>query len=340
MSMTNYRERLLRQQDTGGAGAPPATVPPAGTPFAQPPVAAPEPIPAPGTLPQLPVGVEPEDWQTQSRKLLEQQQEILKSAAEDRSRRQGVDKVLGQRVPALEKQIADLSAQVSTLLQQEPGSPPPQTTPPPSKPQPKSPEKDEQGDEMHSMFLEVKDENQELRAIMGRDRIIREMSQPGQPGEGLNLWAAADNIPLAPPTVTDGKVNDEAQRAEVKKFIDYVAQQRQETAQVAQQAIMQGATPGSQAPVSAPGQPGSEVDELQELWTRINDPAALDKMDQAEFDSLVSRQDELTAHMGQVTAGFRQPFPDLQRVIQQLQTQMAGVMAQSGYEGPPLPPPG
>ena len=348
MSMKNYRERMLRRSaDTGGAGAPPASVPPAGTPIAQPPAGTPEPIPDISQLPPLPVAAgHQEDWQTSMQQLLDRQGQILASAEEDQKRRQGADKALGKRIPALETKYDDLSAKLDKLLTLSTGdSETPPATPPPSKPKPESPtgttEDNAVDDELYNTVLEVKDENQELRAIINRDRIIREVSQPGQPGAGMNLWAAADNIPLRPPVMKDGQLDDSAQRVEIDRLIKYVAQQTQATAKGAQQAIMQGATPGSQAPQGAPGDAVGETAELSEIWTRLNDPNELAKMDQSEFDRLVSRQDELGSHMGEVTTGYRQPFPNLEAVLGTLQSQMAGVMAQIDYSGPPgLPPPG
>jgi hypothetical protein len=265
--------------------------------------------------------------------LTEASQALVDEGKREKARRQGLDKLVGERIPALEQRMDGTDAKLDAILKQlktnagaddksTPASTPASST--------TSGDATPQGnEEMMTMILETRDENRDLRA------------RPGEPGEGLRLDDWVDLIPLVPPVAQDdGSIDNSGQRDAIVGVIDRIKGERESASQNTQSFMTQGATPGSTPPPGQTG-PADDLEELTALWAKTNDPSQLEMMDEGQFREAQNRIDELQQLMPQVTSGYRPGWIDLQGSISALQQQYAGLARHSGYqhEGPPAMPP-
>lgn len=343
--MTSYKRGLLRQS-INDAGAPPPVAPTPGQVAATPTAPPAEAIPAPGQPIPPPVARRPQT-DAQIRALTEASQALVDEGKREKARRQGLDKLVGERIPALETRMDGTDAKLDAILKQlkanagtddksAPASPPASSTT-------SGDAVPEGNEEMMTMILETRDENRDLRATINRENMVRQMTRPGEPGEGIRLDDWVDLIPLVPPVAQDdGSIDNSGQRDAIQNVIDRIKGERESASKNTQSFMTDGATPGSTPPPGQTG-PADELEELTTLWAKTNDPAQLEMMDEGQFREAQARIDELQQLMPQVTSGYRPGWLDLQGSISALQQQYAGLARHSGYqhEGPPaMPPPG
>ncbi len=165
----------------------------------------------------------------------------------------------------------------------------------------------------------------EMEAERYRDSLLIEMTQPGQPGEGLNLFMFRENIPLCPPDVDDnGNVDGSAQRKAIETLIAKV----KGTQAQSQQQTIAGWTPGS-----SPGAPKPKT--LDEKMTRYEEVAALyaseelDSMSKADQDRIRNEYYDLIGELGPNIPGISMPWADPAETansVQRLMAQMGIVM--------------
>ena len=207
------------------------------------------------------------------------------------------------------EQFGDRLDQIQDLLKQlqqpQPAAPAPQAkapqeAAPASKPQPSAPSADPIDAALTSM-----------KAQQYRDTLLDMYTRRGEPGEGLPLEMFRDNIPVRPPTVKDdGSLDDSAQRQAIETFIETLKGIRGETQKAAQDALLEGMTPGSAAAPPAPG--GAETaakmyQEFQDLMSVYGSKEFLDLSaeEQAEIEeryyTLAGDEEIQRLHGGQLT---------------------------------------
>jgi len=252
---------------------------------------------------------------------------LMDALEEERRRRSGLDRQnreYDRRFAALEGTLGEIQQAIQGLTGQAPNTN--------TQEQQGPGEQEQQGNAAPppDLLTEMQVEFQQLKAEKLRDDLITELTRPGQPGEGLDLWLFRDNIKLT----GDPESQREAIMDMIKGLKGVVGQAAQQTGE----ALAQGMTPGSSPKV--PSQ-NSELDEAKSLHAKLNDSNYLEKMQREDPDKLnkeLERYDELLAKYGSaVTAAYTMPWARLPEMSQMISSLAGQVSALSQKAGMPFP---
>jgi hypothetical protein len=189
----------------------------------------------------------------------------------------------------------------------------------------------EAGGELRALLQQMQGDLAQLRAAQHRDSLLREYMSPGKPGEGLDLYAYGDYIPVHPAEVDEsGKVDDSAQRKVIEGLIERLRAERGQAAKATERDMEAGSTPGSAPSTGAPASSPTGWEEYQRLKAEVNDMSAMEKLSAAERKAKMDRYYKLVGEFGHRDAGFKQPWVsgnDMYRMINDLTakvTQLGG----------------
>lgn len=245
---------------------------------------------------------------------------------EERGRRQGLDRRI-QEVASerdqLNQQLADMQRQLDELKKPQPQAPPVSDG--------KKPEAPNAEGEVHSLLQAMQGQLAQLQAAQHRDTLLREYMGPGKPGEGLDLYAYGDYIPVHPVEVDGtGKVDDSAQRQVIEGLIERLKAERGHAARVTEQSMVAGSTPGSAPSPGAPSSPQSEWEEYKQIKAEVNDTAAMAKLPPGEYQKKMDRYYKLVAKHAHRDAGFKAPWISSTQMYQMIQDLSAQVGSLTG----------
>ena len=146
----------------------------------------------------------------------------------------------------------------------------------------------------------------ELEAERHRDKLLLEMTEPGQPGHRLPLMRFAENIPLVPPTIgEDGSIDDSGQREAIVSFITKVKESVSGRAQSSAAGWTPGASPQAPRPQTEQ-EKEAEYYRLKELYGSEE----YAQLDPAEQDKISKRYYELQNEIGWDLPGQTMPWAD------------------------------
>jgi hypothetical protein len=138
-------------------------------------------------------------------------------------------------------------------------------------------------------FLDLQVEVAELRAEGQRRDIIGELSQPGQPGAGIDWSGAEEWLPLSQ--------DADEMRGSLTKFAEWASKGQGQAATQRENALLQGMTPGS-SPPPVPGLMETPRQEFDALHTEVQDTHVFRKLPKEERDEKYARYLDLGEKYG------------------------------------------
>jgi len=306
------------------AGGPQAVQLPGGGP--QPPAAQPSaPVhPAPASnqgTSVMSVSVQPS---------MDQQVELLRQQAQQaEARYNGLNQRYQADVAALRQQFTEFGTQMQTVVQSLQGmggggAPPVTEQTPTPTPQPAPTPIQAQAPSPASPAPTPVSQGNEATAREARLRLLIQMTQQGQPGEGMNPASLETFVPLSP-LQADGTPDLDAQRQAISGVLDVLGATRRAGAAAAATEIQTGQLPGaavSPPPAANPLQ--TKVNRLIELKGLVG-TTPFRQMPGQQQDALRTEYTALLSEVGHLDPAINTPFPDPAEMIRQMGRQAGGL---------------
>lgn len=260
---------------------------------------------------------------------MEQQLELLRNqAAQADERYNGLNRRYQADVASLRQQFETFGTQLAQVVQTLQGiggggAPPANEQTPTTTPQP-APTSQAQAPSPASPAPQPVSQGNEALAREARLRLLMQMTQPGQPGEGMNPASLETFVPLSP-LRDDGTPDLEAQRQAIAGVLDVLGASRRAGAEAAAQEIQTGQTPGaavSPPPATNPLQ--AKVNRLIELKGIVG-TVPFRRLSQTEQENLRAEYTSLLSEVGHLDPNIQTPFPDPAQMVRQMAQQAGGL---------------
>lgn len=259
----------------------------------------------------------------------DQQLELLRAQAQQADERyNGLNRRYQSDVAELRRQFTEFSQQMQQVVQSLQGiggggAPPANEQTPTTTPQP-APTSQAQAPSPSSPTPQPVSQGNEATAREARLRLLIQMTQPGQPGEGMNPASLEQFVPLSP-LQADGTADLDAQRQAITGVLDVLGATRRAGAEAAAQEIQTGQMPGaavSPPPATNPLQ--TQVDRLIELKGIIG-TTPFNRLPEHEREVLRAEYGTLLNEVGNLDPAINTPFPDPARMIREMGRQAGGM---------------
>ena len=253
---------------------------------------------------------------------MDQQLELLRQQAQQaEARYNGLNQRYQADVAALRQQFTEFGSQMQSVVQALQGiggggAPPADEQTPTNQPQP-APTSQAQAPSPSSPAPAPVSQGNEATAREARLRLLIQMTQQGQPGEGMNPASLEQFVPLSP-LRADGTPDLDAQRQAISGVLDVLGASRRAGAEAAATEIQTGQLPGaavSPPPATNPTQ--IKVNRLIELKGIVG-AAPFRQLPGGQQDALRAEYTRLLSEVGHLDPNIRTPFPDPAEMIRQM----------------------